>query len=512
MATVCLITLDDSLAAQVHQIAAGFPGVTLHTAPAYPADRSWDLLLPDIRSVQDWHLCLQQLEERGVPVLPLCPRGVFSEIVHSGMPLMEFLELPLDASAARILQEHLPQAFPAPVPGSPDSPDSRVQDLWHQLAWGTATPGKAYIHRLCDRLGIPQSQRTALPMYVHVKEALAPNDTPEGMSQVANLLTYKLRALEPKSCGQIIPLSPTGFLALFRFQGVSDYTRLRTCAEQLVRFGADTLCCTVCCYVGEKTDISDIRASLLVMFRQNIDNIIRKPISFIHEVQPDSEAPAYNFAPQQWAKYLYANRFDRIIEDVQDTLQELAAVNQLRRPTLERLVQEFSQFLAIALHDYGFQASELFDTEICRRLYHLAPDSVENTLQWIRYSVDLIAAHIQQGYAKLDPISRVVSYIDTHLSEALTAEDLAEIAHYSKNYLGRAFKRQIGMTFQEYICLMRMRFAQNLLRDTDLPVSRIAERVGYRSYASFHAQFRKHHACAPLEYRNRTAADRSAEG
>ena len=105
----------------------------------------------------------------------------------------------------------------------------------------------------------------------------------------------------------------------------------------------------------------------------------------------------------------------------------------------------------------------------------------------------------------------MVSYIDTHLAEDLNADVLAEIAHYSKSYLGRAFRRRIGMTFQEYIRLMRMRFAENLLRHTDLTVSRIAEQVGYRSYASFHAQFRRSHGVAPLEYRRQALSPPGSE-
>ena len=509
MTHILLISRDETLLSRLGSAVGAESDLVWEMAPEYPTKGDWDLLLPEIQSVSDWILCLGQLENEGVPSLPLCTWKMFGEIAQSGLPLMEFLELPLPTGAGRILMDRLRQEYPDPAS---DSPGSRVQDLWRRIAWGSMTPGRRYIHRTCERLGIPVPQRAAVPMYVEVKEIHTPDETPERMGQVADLLAGRLRNAEPETCGQIVPLSPTGFLVLFRFPDGPDYTRLRICAKALVEFSRQVLCCTACCYIGEHTDIAQIRRVLLTMIQTNQDNIGNRPVTVVREASMElQQEPAADFAAQQWAKYLYADQFERIVEDVQGTLEELDAVGRLHRETLEKLAQEFSQFVYITLHDYGIQASEFFDTERYRRLSHLAPESVDHTMKWIRYTIEEISEHFRREYASTDPISRVVSYIDTHLAEDLNADVLAEIAHYSKSYLGRAFRRRIGMTFQEYIRLMRMRFAENLLRHTDLTVSRIAEQVGYRSYASFHAQFRRSHGVAPLEYRRQALSPPGSE-
>ena len=499
MARILLISRDEMLISRLKEAIKSHPELSLKAAPTYPAAGSWNLLLPEIQSVSDWILCLGQLENDGIPVLPVCTGHVFTEIVQSGLPLMEYLELPLPPDAAQILSVRLQQEYPGPIG---ESPDSRVLDLWHRVAWGSVSPGRRYIHQVCDRLGIPEEQRSAIPMYIEVKEIHTPDETPERMSQAADLLAWRLRTIAPENCGQIVALSPTGFLALFRYPGRPDYTRLKTCADNLVEFSRTVLCCSVCCYIGAQTDITRIRQILLIMIQTNLDNIGNVPVTVVRESAPvHPQESVTEFAAQQWARYLYADQFERIVDDVQSTLAELDSKGRLHRSTLEKLAQEFSQFVYITLHDYGIQASEFFDTEYYRRLSHLAPESVNHTIKWVRYTIDEIAGHFRREYANTDPVSRVVNYIDTHLSEDLNADVLAEIAHYSKTYLGRAFQRKIGMTFQEYIRLMRMRFAENLLRHTDLTVSRIAEQVGYRSYASFHAQFRRSHNVPPLEYR-----------
>lgn len=496
MAQILLVTSDPALEVQIKQMIDDRILMTvMDTLPTYVQA---DQILMDVCSVADWESCLKQLDCCGVPIMPLCSAELFSQIVSSGLSLMHFVEKPVNEAVLqdRLIWEHRNAHAP--------ELDSRIQTLWHQIAWGGMTPGKAYIHRRCDLLGIPPKMRAALPVYVHIKSPHPQNIHPERMRQISNLLTFKLRELEPDCCKHIIPMSPAGFLALFRFDGDVNYTRLNACAEKLAAFAEKALLCSVSCYIGRQTDISEIGAELSALVEQNKRNISDQPVMILHEGPSQVvQNTQYSFAPQHWIRYLYAYQFSLIVSEVQETLAQLETSNQLTRPLLEQLVQEFSQFLSVALHDFGIQASDLFDTERCTRLYNIAPESIDNTLNWVQYTIDLLSSYMHRQYAMLDPISRVVNYIDTHLSEDLNADILAEIAHFSKNYLGRAFKKQMQMSFQEYIRLMRIRYAENLLRDTDLPVGKIAEQVGYKSYASFHVQFRNVHRCAPQEFRKK---------
>lgn len=54
---------------------------------------------------------------------------------------------------------------------------------------------------------------------------------------------------------------------------------------------------------------------------------------------------------------------------------------------------------------------------------------------------------------------------------------------------------------QQYIVIQRMPHAERLLRDVELPVSRIAEMVGYRCIGSLSEMFRRHTGMKPTKYR-----------
>ena len=81
-------------------------------------------------------------------------------------------------------------------------------------------------------------------------------------------------------------------------------------------------------------------------------------------------------------------------------------------------------------------------------------------------------------------IRSLLEYIDTHLSEELTVETMAEFAFLSKYHLMRKFKSEVGMSLHEYISQRRLISARDLIaRGTS--VTDACFQVGYRSYSSF---------------------------
>ena len=96
---------------------------------------------------------------------------------------------------------------------------------------------------------------------------------------------------------------------------------------------------------------------------------------------------------------------------------------------------------------------------------------------------------------------RVKEYIDHHYMEQLTLQTIGEVFHVSPYYLAHAFKETCGYPPRQYLLRRRIGEAQNLLLNTDLPISRIAELVGYETQNYFDQQFSKHTGMAPRKFR-----------
>ncbi|BBH23814.1 hypothetical protein Back11_51590 [Paenibacillus baekrokdamisoli] len=97
-------------------------------------------------------------------------------------------------------------------------------------------------------------------------------------------------------------------------------------------------------------------------------------------------------------------------------------------------------------------------------------------------------------------INTIVSYIEEHLSEKMSINELAERLHFHPNYFIQLFKSIMGVSPIAYITKKRMEKAQKLLTTSDLTVTEIAEQVGMDLYY-FSSTFRKLISLSPTEYR-----------
>ena len=98
-------------------------------------------------------------------------------------------------------------------------------------------------------------------------------------------------------------------------------------------------------------------------------------------------------------------------------------------------------------------------------------------------------------------IQGCMRYIRDNYSQRLTLEALAAQADLHPNYLCTLFKAHTGQTVVEYITRIRVDAAAQLLRATDLPVSKVAEHCGFRSECLLYKYFKATFGTTPIAYR-----------
>ena len=99
-------------------------------------------------------------------------------------------------------------------------------------------------------------------------------------------------------------------------------------------------------------------------------------------------------------------------------------------------------------------------------------------------------------------IDTAVSYINSHYSEKITLEDLAELCELSVSYFCKLFKSEIGESFADYLTWVRIEKAIDLLRDPKMKIYEISEEVGYSDVQYFNKVFRDTTGVSPSFYRN----------
>ncbi|WOE82662.1 AraC family transcriptional regulator [Pseudomonas protegens] len=98
-------------------------------------------------------------------------------------------------------------------------------------------------------------------------------------------------------------------------------------------------------------------------------------------------------------------------------------------------------------------------------------------------------------------IRRVLDYVHTHYTGAVSLPVLAQIACVSVSAFHRMFKKHTRCTALDYIVRLRIGHACSLLIQSNLAVSMIAEEVGYASQALFNRQFKAQKGLTPSAFR-----------
>ncbi|MCA1617859.1 MAG: AraC family transcriptional regulator [Acidobacteria bacterium] len=120
-----------------------------------------------------------------------------------------------------------------------------------------------------------------------------------------------------------------------------------------------------------------------------------------------------------------------------------------------------------------------------------------------RYANLRRSAHLELSRAGLVDrrIRLAVELMHAHLNRDLSLEEIAAAAYLSPFHFARLFKKLTGATPHAYLASLRAARAQQLLAETDLPVTEVGARVGYMSSSHFARAFRQATGISPRAYR-----------
>ncbi|MBR1742786.1 MAG: helix-turn-helix domain-containing protein [Lachnospiraceae bacterium] len=100
-------------------------------------------------------------------------------------------------------------------------------------------------------------------------------------------------------------------------------------------------------------------------------------------------------------------------------------------------------------------------------------------------------------------IAKSVSYMESHFTESLSIDEIAEVSNLSSRHFSRLFTATYHLTPGNYLLSLRMQYAASLIRHSRESISEIAFSSGFNDSNYFSRQFHKYFGMTPREYRNR---------
>ena len=99
-------------------------------------------------------------------------------------------------------------------------------------------------------------------------------------------------------------------------------------------------------------------------------------------------------------------------------------------------------------------------------------------------------------------VTRAVTFLRAHFSEELSLPQVARLVAVSPAHLSRLFKKEVGLGFSEYLSLLRLQHAEQLLRQSGgETVAEIARRCGFADSNYFSVKFKKLYGVSPKQFK-----------
>ena len=138
---------------------------------------------------------------------------------------------------------------------------------------------------------------------------------------------------------------------------------------------------------------------------------------------------------------------------------------------------------------------DLPDTETVR--------SIATPLEYMLGRLYELCCEHSEHNTVLDAYRKSLIYIRDHYTEGISVADVAKGIGYSVSYFGYIFKKNRGISVNNYISELRLDRAAELLVGTAHSVSYVSERVGFGDANYFSTAFKARFGLSPRQYRER---------
>lgn len=101
----------------------------------------------------------------------------------------------------------------------------------------------------------------------------------------------------------------------------------------------------------------------------------------------------------------------------------------------------------------------------------------------------------------IDRLSAIAKYIDDNYARELTISNLADEFHLSVGYLSRFFKKYTDLSIHDYITLVRLNYAHELLLNSSSSIEYVAQQTGFPNDKAFTTAFKRVYKDTPYRYR-----------
>lgn len=261
------------------------------------------------------------------------------------------------------------------------------------------------------------------------------------------------------------------------------------------------LSCLLSCYIADPCTLPELQrtyGTLLSLMQNNLTrpNSVLEVRSFHAGETTAIKTPDF----REWGVLLESNQIDLLQSHVREYLIRIGE-GTTSKEMLESFCYGIISMVYSYLHKANVQVGDVFPNR--KKLLEGATIcTVRQAQTWVQDLLEALTVSISGTGRNMSSIVREVkNYIEAHILQDFSREDIANALHFNPDYLSRVFKKETGVILSDYIITRRMTMARKLLEETNDRVADIAHQLGYNHFSHFARQFRNITGQSPQEYR-----------
>ena len=124
---------------------------------------------------------------------------------------------------------------------------------------------------------------------------------------------------------------------------------------------------------------------------------------------------------------------------------------------------------------------------------------------WLVKLLDRFSTQVYEtrNIEKIKVVSEALNYIRKNSAKHISLTEVAEKVHRSPFYLSHLLKEQLDTTFSDYLNLVRLEKAKQLMQNYELSLAEIAQSVGFTDQSYLGRIFKREEGITPAKYRKK---------
>lgn len=219
--------------------------------------------------------------------------------------------------------------------------------------------------------------------------------------------------------------------------------------------------------------------------------------------RPDKTRENYTVLVDACYQEMLKNDKIRLYDNVLELFSRMDAAHDYSYNQMLEICRQYERVALAALDIKNIDRGLLINDKDYKDKERKASWGPEALRAFIDYTNEIVLDVLNRAGNERNVIAEVKAYIDQHVNEEISREELARMVFLNEDYLSRLFRKREGISITQYITERKIERAKSLLEIPEVSITMAAEGIGISNFPYFSKMFKRETGVSPSDYKKR---------